>query len=137
MSASQDPNLIRKDFMKVLIKSFFPKNLHKIYINFLQKIFNQFLPKVFLRSSENLLEFFERSSIKIFLRSSEDLLVFVLIFNYEIFFLNVVKWSLMVRRSSEDRLIKSSGKLLTNSQKIFLRSHEDLRKIFIEDFLKI
>ena len=43
----------------------------------------------------------------------------------------------MVRRSSEDRLIKSSGNLLINPQKIFLRSDEDLRKIFIVDFLKI
>ena len=43
----------------------------------------------------------------------------------------------MVRRSSEDLLIKSSGNLHTNLQKIFLRSHEDLRKIFVEDVLKI
>ena len=43
----------------------------------------------------------------------------------------------MVRRSSEYRLIKSSVNLLIIPQKIFLRSHEDLRKIFIEDLLKI
>ncbi len=35
----------------------------------------------------------------------------------------------MVRRSSED--------LLKNIQKILLRSQEDLREIFIVDFLKI
>ena len=39
----------------------------------------------------------------------------------------------MDRRYSEDLLIKSSS----NLQKIFLRSHEDLGKIFIEDFLQI
>ena len=43
----------------------------------------------------------------------------------------------MVGRSFEDRLIKSSGNLFINPQKIFLRSHEDLRKIFIVDFLTI
>ena len=43
----------------------------------------------------------------------------------------------MVRSSSKDRLIKSSDNLLLNPQKFFLRSHEDIRKIFIDDFLKI
>ena len=85
----------RKDFMKILIKTFSSKNLLKIYINFLWKIFKQFLPKIFLRSlkdlklksfgdlwkilSSNLLEIFGRSSTKIFLRSTEDLLVFFLL----------------------------------------------------------
>ena len=39
----------------------------------------------------------------------------------------------MVRRFSEYLLIKSSD----NLQKNFLRYHEDLRKLFIEDLLKI
>ena len=43
----------------------------------------------------------------------------------------------MERRLSEDLLIKSSANLLLNLLPIFLRSHEDLRKIFIEDLLKI
>ena len=42
----------------------------------------------------------------------------------------------MVGRSSEDLLIKSSSNLLINLQKFFLRSYEDLRKVFIEDLLK-
>ena len=41
----------------------------------------------------------------------------------------------MVRRS-EDLLIKSYGNLLINLQKIFLRSHEDLKKNLIEDLKK-
>ena len=143
----------RKDFMKILFKTFSSKNLLKIFINFLWKIFSQFLHKIFLRSlkdlqlksfgdlckilSSNLLEIFRRSSSEIFLRSTENLLVFFLIFSLKKNLKIFVKWSKMDRRSSEDLLIKSSVNLLINLQKIFLRSHEDLKKNLLEDLLKI
>jgi hypothetical protein len=60
----------RKDFMKILFKTFSSKNLLNIFINFLWKIFKQFLHKIFLRSLEDL-----------HLKSPEDLLVFFLIFS--------------------------------------------------------
>ena len=139
--------------MKILFKTFSSKNLLKIFINFLWKIFKQFLHKIFLRSlkdlqlksfgdlckilSSNLLEIFRRSSSEIFLRSTENLLVFFLIFSLKKNLKIFVKWSKMDRRSSEDLLIKSSVNLLINLQKIFLRSHEDLKKNLIEDLLKI
>ena len=139
--------------MKILFKTFSSKNLLKIFINFLWKIFKQFLHKICLRYfkdlqlksfgdlwkilSSNLLEIFRRSSSEIFLKSTENLLVFFLIFSLKKNLKIFVKWSKMDRRSSEDLLIKSSVNLLINLQKIFLRSHEDLKKNLIEDLLKI
>jgi hypothetical protein len=42
----------------------------------------------------------------------------------------------MVRRFSEELLIKFSVNLLINLQKFFFRTHEDLKKNFEEDLLK-
>ena len=64
---------------------------------------------------------------QIFLRSIEDFLLFVLILIFKKIYImlsNNQKWP--------KDLIQSY-----NSSKIFLRSPEDLRKIFIEDLLKI
>ena len=129
----------RKDFKKIWIKTFSSKNLQKIYINFLQKIFKKFLPKIFLRSLKDLQfkSFWDLWKIFILYLFEISWRSSGLCFNFEKNLKNFVKWSKMVRRSSEDLLIKSSGNLLINLQKIFLRSHEDLRKIFIEDLLKI
>ena len=62
------------------------------------------------------------------MRSTEDLLKKIK---------NFVKWSKMVRRSSEDLFIKSSGNLLKDLQKICLRSHEDFKKNSADNLLKI
>ena len=100
--------------------------IYNVFAEFLRKPFEEkdFM-KIFIKtfSSKNLPKrstfiFFKRSSNNFFLKS-------------------FVKWSKLVGIYSEDLFIKSSGNLLIDLQKIFLRSHVDLRKIFKEDLLKI
>ncbi len=82
---------------------------------------------------------FWRSSVQIFKRSLKDLhlisfwdllKIFWSYFLFLVLVKNGQKWT-------EDLLIKSSGNLFINLQKISLRSHEDLKNNLIEDLLNI
>ena len=119
----------------LILQKIFAQFLRRILWRFLQvKILSRFGCKLFLlktfKRSALYYKIFKQFLPKIFSRSLVDLhfIYSGLYFNF-FFVFNFFKWSNMLRRSSEE--------LLINLQKIFLRSHEELRKIFIEDLLKI
>ena len=119
----------RKDFMKILIKTFSSKNLQKIYINFLQKILITFLPKIFLRSLEDL-----------HLISFWDLLVFVLIFSFKKILSNGQKWTEYLFINSSGNLQKkiSQKELVVRSSWIVRRrwSSAWIVRRFLKDLIK-